>query len=203
MKLHLTPLRSVLWIVALVLIAAPLFLSATEPAQPELAPKSAAARLLGPISEVAARVQWIRVQRALNEGRSELALARAETALELNPADTEGWRFTAVLLALDLGSPNREPSATRRRALIRSALKLLVRGEASAEAPDQLALWRGIILLTHAEIDPELEWPGGEQELWTEAALAFEAAAELGSSKATDFANSARENARVLEELAR
>ena len=160
-------------------------------------------RLLGPISELAAEVQWVRVQAAMSEGRSELALARAETALGLDPSSTEGWRFAAAYLALELGSPNTEPRPARRRALIRSALELLSRGEASARAPEQLALWRGFILSTHAEVDPELDWPTGARGLWNEAAQAFESAAELGSSDGEALARMARARAQLERPEAR
>ena len=147
-------------------------------------------------SELAAEVQWIRVQSAVRSGRSELALSRAETALALDPSNSEGWRFVAAYLGLDLGSPNTEPEPARRRALIRSALQLLERGERTAESRQLLALWSGLILMTHAEIDPELEWPTGTRGLWTEAADAFYRAVELGSTHAEALAHAARERAK-------
>ena len=190
-----TPVRALLWLVAILLIASPSLIGGARPARPNDESAHFVTRLLGPFSELAAQMQWIRVQHAIRSGRSERALARAETALSLDPHNTEGWRFVATYLALDLGSPNTEPNPARRRALIRSGLQLLERGERTAESRQQLALWSGLILITHAEIDPELGWPTGTRGLWSEAADAFDRAVELGSTEAEALAHSARERA--------
>ena len=191
-----TTVRALLWLVALLLVVSPMLVGSARPVRPNYESAHFVTRLLGPFSELAAELQWIRVQSAMRSGRSELALARAETALSLNPSNTEGWRFVATYLALDLGSPNTEPEPARRRALVRSALQLLERGERTTESGQQLALWSGLILMMHAEIDPELEWPTGTRGLWTEAADAFDRAVELGSTEAEALAHTARERAK-------
>lgn len=188
--------RALLWLVALALVVTPALIGSARSARPNEERAHLVTRLLGPFSELAAEVQWIRVQSAVRSGRSELALSRAETALALDPSNSEGWRFVAAYLGLDLGSPNTEPEPARRRALIRSALQLLERGERTAESRQLLALWSGLILMTHAEIDPELEWPTGTRGLWTEAADAFYRAVELGSTDAEALAHAARERAK-------
>ena len=182
-----------LWLLVLAFLAAPNLLREEHDSTHNREVSSLSSRLLGPFSELAAQIQWIRVQQAALEGSSELALVRAEKALALDPTATEGWRFVAAYLALDLGSPNREADPSRRRALIQQALEICERGEASARSPEQLALWSGILLLTHAETDPDLDWPGGEAQLWKATARAFEHAVELGSLDAVPLAEQARE----------
>lgn len=193
--LNKKPLRAVLWLLALGLFLAPLIGESERAAGAPRVSASPLSKLLGPFSDLAARFQWVRVQHAVLEGSPELALARAETALQLDPGATEGWRFVAVYLGLDLASPNRELSAERRRELILAALDVLRRGEASARAPDQLRFWAGILLMTHAEIDPDLDWPGGSDELWLETARAFERAAGFGVEDASELALQARARA--------
>ncbi|MFT5285010.1 MAG: hypothetical protein ACI8TQ_001171 [Planctomycetota bacterium] len=181
-----------IWLFVLALMLAPNWFGDGQTTDAAREVESVSSRLLGPFSELAAQIQWIRVQKAALEGSSELALVRAETALALDPTATEGWRFVATYLALDLGSPNREANPARRRALIQQALKVCERGESSARSPEQLALWSGILLLTHAETDPDIDWPGGKEQLWKATARAFEHAVELGSLDAIPLAEQAR-----------
>ncbi len=181
-------MRAAGWVLVVLLLASP-FLFESESREDE---RGFVTRLLGPVSTLAARVQWIRVQDAVVAGEHELALARAETALTLDPGSTSGWRFVGTHLGLHLGSHLRELDGQRRLALVRAALETLTRGEELARDPGALAEARGMVLWVHAEQDPELPWPGGARELWREAALAFERAAELGRAEARDLALTAR-----------
>jgi hypothetical protein len=181
-----------LWALAAVLCLAPGLWAPREGAARESTPR---ARLLAPFTELAARVQWIRFQRAVLAGRPELAIARAESALALEPRSTAGWDLLASYLGFDLASPEREPDPERRLGWVRAALAVARRGEVSATEPGRLALLRGLVLQTHAELDPELPWPDGARALWTDAAAAFEEASALGVDAAALTAH-ARERGR-------
>lgn len=155
-------------------------------------------RLLGPIASAAASVQWVRVHSALREGRTDLALARGHTALELDPGATSGWLALAGHMAFERASPEREPSAERRLAWVRAALDLAARGEQRARDPARVALWQGLVLSKLAREDEPLDWPGGARGLWTEAAAHFERARTLGSPHGELLAANAR---RAADEL--
>jgi len=155
-------------------------------------------RLLGPIASAAASVQWVRVYSALSEGRTDLALARGETALELDPGATSGWLALAAHMAFERASPEREPSAQRRLAWVRAALDLAARGERSARDPARIALWQGLVLSKLAREDAPLDWAGGVRGLWLEAAEHFERASALGSEHGAPLAANAR---RAADEL--
>jgi hypothetical protein len=159
-----------------------------------------AMRLLGPLARPAALVQWVRVDEGLRDGRTDLALARAETAFALDPTLTQGWFFLSRHLALDLASPEREPDATKRARWVRAALAIAKRGEASADDPAELAFWRGLVLARTAEVDPTLPWDGGTRGMWREAIDAFELAAERGHPDAGGAAQRART---VLDSIGR
>jgi hypothetical protein len=131
------------------------------------------------------------------EGRTDLALARASTALELDPGDTAGWSLLAWHLALERGSILREPSPERRVVWLRAGLDVARRGEASARDPGELALWSALMLSQVAQEDAPPPWPGGVEALWREAAEAFERAAQGGHPEGAALAEAAR--ARVPE----
>lgn len=149
-------------------------------------------RLAGPLAGPLAAAQWVRVDLAIRAGRTDLALARAETAFTLNPTSTSGWFFLSRHLAFDLASPAREPDAAVRRRWVRAALAVAARGEASADEPAELAFWQGLVLTRTAEVDPELGWEGGVVGLWSEAAEQFERAARAGHPDAAGAAELAR-----------
>ena len=152
-------------------------------------------RLAGPLAGPLAAAQWVRVDLAIRDGRTDLALARAETAFALNPTSTSGWFFLSRHLAFDLASPAREPDAEVRRRWVRSALAVAARGERSADEPGELAFWQGLVLTRTAEVDPELGWEGGVAGLWTQAAEHFERAARAGHPDAANAAELARRRA--------
>ncbi len=160
-----------------VLVAALVAVSLTREREP--ATSGLLHGLLGPVAGAAASVQWTRVNDALRAGRPELALARAETALELDPGATGGWKFLCNALAFDLASAQREPDPRRRAIWIRAAFELAARGERSAREPGELAFWQGLVK-AHFAAAEDLPWPDGAQALWTEAAADFERASALG-----------------------
>jgi len=141
---------------------------------------SLAERLLGPVAGLGASAQWVRVGEAFRQGRPELALARAETALRLDPRSVEGWKYLADRLAYDLAAPSREPDSARRLAWVRAGIATLARGEAHCRDPGELALQQGLILWKVAVVDPELAWPS----LAEEARAHFARAASLGHPEA-------------------
>ena len=155
--------------------------------------RAAVPRLLGPFANLAASVQWVRVHAARRAGRLELALARAELALRLDPLSPEGWSSLASHLAFDRGSPEREPSPARRRGFLLAGLATAARGEGRSSHPQELAYLRGIILAFGAAPQPDLEWPGGPQALWAEALEHFTRARALGHPHAAAAAEMARE----------
>jgi hypothetical protein len=149
-------------------------------------------RLLGPIASAAASAQWVRVQSALRDGRTDLALARGQTALELDPGATSGWLMLAAHMAFERASGEREPSAARRLAWVRAALVLAAKGERHARDPQRIALWQGLVLSKLAREDEPLDWPGGVRSMWLAAAEHFERAGALGSEHGEVLASNAR-----------
>jgi len=180
------------WALALALLAVPF---ACPRASAPVRPTSLFLRLFGPIASAAASVQWVRVQSAIDAGRPDLALARAETALALDPGSTEGWVYLSRHLAFDRASLERESDPERRARWIRAALSLVERGEALAREPAELAVWRGLILVKVASLDPGLPWDGGVAGMWRDAAAAFERAAELSHPEGLALAEAARREA--------
>jgi len=122
------------------------------------------------------------------------ALGFAESALELAPAASDGWKALAAHLAYDLGSREREPDPAVRRALLKAALSVLARGIERAADPGELELETGLILANKAELDPGLD-PGGARALFTAAAAAFERALAHGADDAQALLDYAREGA--------
>jgi hypothetical protein len=106
---------------------------------------------LAPIASLAASVEWVRFDTALSRGRTDLAYERAEHALDLDPASTEGWAFFASHLVFDRGSAEVEHDPERRWEWIRAGLDLLERGEATAREPERLVLYRGLVHAALAE----------------------------------------------------
>ncbi|MBM3987903.1 MAG: hypothetical protein FJ294_08100 [Planctomycetes bacterium] len=149
-------------------------------------------RLAGPLAGPLAAAQWVRVDLAIRAGRTDLALARAETAFALNPTSTSGWFFLSRHLAFDLASPEREPDAAVRLRWVRAALAIAARGESTADDPAELAFWQGLVLARTAEVDAQLAWTGGVAGMWSEAAEHFERAARRGHPEAAAAAELAR-----------
>ena len=149
-------------------------------------------RLAGPLAGPLAAAQWVRVDLAMRAGRTDLALARAETAFALNPTSTSGWFFLSRHLAFDLSSPEREPDADARLRWVEAALAIAERGERTADDPAELAFWQGLVLARTAEVDPQLAWPGGVAGMWSAAVEHFARAARGGHPEAAAAAELAR-----------
>jgi tetratricopeptide (TPR) repeat protein len=146
----------------------------------------AALRLLGPFVELGAQLQWLRFQAASQRGEEARALELAESALALDPRATEGWQSLAGHLVFDLASREREPELARRRAWFEAGLGVLARGAERAAHPEELELFRALVLLRKAEGDPELD-PGGAPALEAEARAAMARAAEHGHAQAREL----------------
>ncbi len=185
--------RPLAWTLVALLFFAPLLVPHSE--VPARRPSSIAWRLLGPVASLAASVQWVRVHDAMRAGRTDLALARARTALALDPGATAGWVFLATHLVFDRASAERERDPGRRMAWIRAGLETAERGEDTARDPGELARWQGLVLGMLAQEDEPLAWPGGVRRLWLDAADDFERASRLGQADAAELARRARGNA--------
>jgi hypothetical protein len=144
--------------------------------------------LLGPIAGLAASIEWVRFDSALSRGRTDLAYARAEHALELDPTSTDGWSYFASHLVFDRGSAEVEHDPERRWQWIRAGLEVLERGEATAREPARLVLYRGLV---HAALADS----GGSFELSDEAhaelaRALFERAGALGLDLGAELSRS-------------
>ncbi len=171
---------------------------------PAGAPSALAPRLLGPISSLAASVEWVRFDLAWRRGRTEEAYARAERALELDPRSESGWIAFGLHLAFDRASASAEPYPRRRRAWIEEGLAVLRRGEARARDPGELLFVRGLVLSHVGRLclteSGGPDWPGGTRAAWEEGLAAFRAAERGGNALAGEQARSLD---RALAELER
>jgi hypothetical protein len=166
-------------------------------------PRSPAERLLGPIADLAATIQWVRVDEAENDGRLALAQQRAAIALEISPGDPGGWIYYAEHLVYNRASPLREPDRVARERWVRAGLALLERGERESRMPGRVAFARGAVYLSLASLDDaDRPLPITRVEAWTAAAEAFEKAARFGEPIAAEAAAHARGEA-AEEERAR
>lgn len=158
-------------------------------------------RLLGPVSGLAASIQWVRFDAALQRGDTARAYARAEGALRLDPSDPSGWIFLARHLAYERGSILREPDKIARARWVEAGLETLRRGEEHARDPGALLFERGIVLAFQASLsDEDRAWPRDETEAWRLASEAFEAASATGTPGAAQAAALARERAEKARE---
>ncbi|MEM7306694.1 MAG: hypothetical protein AAF682_08490 [Planctomycetota bacterium] len=191
-----SPARWLPWAAAAALYAGFLALGgAPADDAPEARVGGPARRLLGPFARLAAEIQWIRFDRARLQGRGELALAHAETALGLDPGDARGWELLAIHLALDLGTPELEPDPDRRRAWVSAGVAVAERGEKASRDPAALAFVQGYLLHVKLESDPALSWPGGAAAAWRETTAHYARAAELGYPRAEIAAGYAADRA--------
>lgn len=193
--------RAILWCASIALVAAPCALPRPD------AGASALERVLGPLAGIAASVEWVRADAALRRERFELAYARAEHALALSPSAPDGWLFLARHFAHQRASLERERDATVRRQWVQAAFDVLARGERRAGAGGALAFERGLLLFGFAKIAelpdvPEAErpWPGNARAIYSQAARAFDRAAELGHKDGAEYAEIARARQRETSE---
>jgi tetratricopeptide (TPR) repeat protein len=148
-------------------------------APPPVRAESLPQRLLGPVSNLAAGWQWVRVRMALDAGQRDLAYARAELALELDPGATDAWSWLASNMAFDRASPYREPDPRQRQRWTETAIDLLRRGERCALRPAELAWQAGLVMVLVGDSEGELPWPGGAEGAWRAADRHFARANEL------------------------
>lgn len=144
--------------------------------------------LLGPIASLAASIEWVRFDTALSRGRTDLAYERAEHALELDPASTDGWAFFASHLVFDRGSAEVEHDPQRRWEWIRAGLEVLEHGEETAREPARLVLYRGLVHAALADTGGSFAFTADEH---ADAARAlFEEAGAMGLDLGAELSRS-------------
>jgi len=164
------PKRPIALVAGLLLLVA----AGTQPQPP--APPPA---LAGPLAPLAAQVQWVRAHSALAQGQGARAFVLMRSAVALEPASISAWTLMANQLGLQLASPESGRPAEERAAWLRAALTTLEQGESEVHRPEALALHGAILLISHAETDPDLPWPGGTRGLFADAAERAERALAL------------------------
>lgn len=164
----------------LVLLAAPAALLRPE----QRHARELQALLAGPLAPALASVQWTQAQSLLRRGELGPGLHAARGALALCPRSAPLWAEYARVLALQLGSPEREPDPRRRADWLSAGLAALDEGARASGEPAGFAFARAFVLLAKAGTDPAIDWPGGSAELDRSAREALAAAAELGHGPA-------------------
>lgn len=150
---------------------------------------------LGPLSPVAAQVQWVRADTAIQDGLPGHALDLMESAVGLDPHSLAAWTSLADHIGLFLASAEGSSDPDVRREWLEAALEVTRNGEEWIPTPGELAFHRGMLLLVHARTDETLPWDGGTRGLWLDAAKAFDEASALGHEKGAAAAAYARANA--------
>jgi len=149
-------------------LAAGLFLLVAAGLRPQ--PPAAPPALAGPLAPLAAQVQWVRAHSALAHGQGARAFVLMRSAVALEPSSPSAWILMANQLGLQLASPESGRPADERAAWLRAALATLEEGQAEVERPEALALHGAILLMSHAETDPDLPWPDATRGLFADAA---------------------------------
>ncbi len=202
-------MRALVWIAALALLAPwPLGDGSPrglDPGNAAPAPRPGfGVRLLGPIASLAASVEWVRYDIALEAGDFPLAYERAERALALDPLSPHGWDMLASHLIFTRGGALLEDDPERRVDWIEAGLEVLRRGTLACRAPATLHMVRGQVLALYvAELaaDPSaLPWRGGEGAALAEGIAALDQAAALGHPKAHERKHQAGAAARARAE---
>lgn len=184
-------MRALVWIAALALLA-PWPLGDAPPPGSDMtspAPRPGfGTRLLGPIANLAASIEWVRYDIALEDGDYPLAYERAERALAIDPLSPHGWDLLASHLIFTRGGALLEQDPARRVDWIEAGLEVLRRGAEASRAPASLHMVRGQILaffVAELAADPAaLPWRGGEGAALAAGIAALEQAAALGHPKA-------------------
>jgi len=148
---------------------------------------------LGPLAPVAAQVQWVRADGAVHAGLSGEALRLMESAIELDPSSTAGWIALGDHLGLYLASAESGASMEIRASWLQTALDLTLRGQDWVQHPEFLALYRGLLLVSHGDLEESLDWGGhtgveARIALFQEACIAFEEAGALGHPDGEEIA---------------
>lgn len=141
---------------------------------------------LGPLTGLAGSLVWLRAESAWRAGELELAFARAESALAIDPGATSGWTLLAGW-HVNRASPAVQDDPGERGAWLAAALAVLERGELVARDPAEIAFAAGVALLTQEAFDEPPTWPGGRPAMRAEAERHLARAAEAGHPVATEF----------------
>ncbi|MBK7875465.1 MAG: hypothetical protein IPJ77_06900 [Planctomycetes bacterium] len=194
-RLRTGPARFALWGVAVALVAAPFAFRPPE----ETEPVPVLRRLLGPFANTAANVQWARADHAWRRGRHADGYALAASALDFAPDAPGGWIFLARHFAYERAAVEREADPALRRLWMQAAFDALDRGAATADGHGALSFERGVLFAYLAEVaaagvvpESERPWRGTPDELYAEAARAYELAARKGDPDAAEAASAAR-----------
>lgn len=154
------------------------------------------AQVLGPLAPIAAQIQWVRGHAARLAGDEGRAFALMQSALLLEPRSTAAWIALSNQLGLQFASAESGRSPDERAEWLQAACQLLEEGQQLVPHPDALALHRGLLLMSHAETDADISWPGSTAGLWAAAANAFDEAATLAhEEEARTAATAARDYA--------
>jgi len=155
-------------------------------------------QVLGPLAPIAAQIQWVRAHAARLAGDEGRAFALMQSALQLQPRSSAAWIALSNQLGLQFASAESGRSPGERAEWLQAACQLLEEGQSLVPHSDALALHRGLLLMSHAETDAELAWPGSTAGLWADAAAAFdEAATHARGKEARTAATAARDYARA------
>ena len=135
-------------------------------------------RLFGPLSSVAASVEWVRYTLALTEGDEERAYAHARRALNLDPRSPSGWSGLASHYIFLRGSPRESLTEQERRRWFEAGFDLLAEGEKHVDRPRDLAFESGLIAHYFGTLPLEEQpWTGSRTSLLTRAITDLERAA--------------------------
>ncbi len=158
---------------------------------------SFASRLLGPLSGLAAAVEWGRFEAAVRQGDEGRAWIHADRALALAPDRSGGWTYLAHHAVFERASSLRTQDPAERRRWVEVGLALLARGEREAHDPGPVAFRAGIVYVTLAgQEDGQRALPISRAQAWRLAAESFDRAAAAGEPIAAEAARLAREAAR-------
>ena len=139
---------------------------------------SAGRSLLGPLGPPLAQAQFVRARLARDAGLEGRSLALLHAGLDLDPGSLSGRLALANHMGLTLSSVEGGRSGVERLAWLQEALAVLEEGPEEHAA--ERAFHAGVLLMSHAETDPDLPWAGGTPALWRAAAERFHHAEGLG-----------------------
>lgn len=137
-------------------------------------------RLLGPLSSVAASVEWVRYSLALAEGDEQRAFVHARRGLALDPRSASGWSTLASHFIFLRGSPSETPTEAERKQWFKAGFDVFDEGMSRAESPRDLAFESGLVAHYFATLPPgRRPWTGSRPELLERAVVDLARAARL------------------------
>ena len=150
-------------------------------------------RLFGPLSSVAASVEWVRYTLALTEGDEVRAYAHARRALSLDPRSPSGWSALASHYIFLRGSPREATTEVERKRWFDAGFDVLAEGEAQVDRPRDLAFEAGLIAHYFGTLPPEQRpWTGSRSDLLGRAVADLERALRLRHPEAERLLAQAR-----------